>query len=86
MKNINDFLNEGMGYERHDVNELAEYDGEWMGSAYEYYITKKKCTLDEWVEAGLQWCEDAHDNGDIDDEQYETAIDHYNMFIEEFDR
>lgn len=85
MKNINDFLNEGMGYERHDVNELAEYDGEWMGSAYQYYITKKKCTLDEWVEAGLQWCEDAHDNEELDDERYEEAIDHYNTFIDRFD-
>lgn len=77
IKLFDEFINEATKYNVHD---LEEEDEDYMGSFARYYISKSKCTLEEYIEAGKLWAEDAHDNGEIDDDKYEDAIDHYNNF------
>ena len=77
IKLFDEFINEAVKY---NVNDLAEADEDYMGGAYYHYISGKKCTIDDWIEAGKSWAEDALNNEEIDDDKYEDAIDHYNNF------
>lgn len=60
-------------------DELAEADP-WLGSDYIHYIRSDTCTVEEWIEAGLDHVEDMKDSGEIDEEDYEEAQEYYRYF------
>jgi len=51
-----------------------------MGDAYQHYINKKDCTMNDWAEAGLQWVQDELDNGNLSNDKYKKAVHHYKYF------
>lgn len=77
IKQFDEFINEAAKF---DVRKLAEFDEDFMGDAYRYYISKKTCTIDDWIEAGLQWAQDELDNENLSDDEYEDAVSHYKYF------
>ncbi|WP_296865300.1 hypothetical protein [uncultured Methanobrevibacter sp.] len=77
IKYFDEYLNESRKY---DVDDLASEDCDYMGDSYRYYINKSRCTIEEWIEAGKSWAEDALDNEEIDQDRYEEIIDHYDNF------
>lgn len=85
MKSITNYINEAISTGRkYSVKKLADADGNYMGDMYTYYISGSYCTLEEWATAGLEYAEDCRNNGEIDDDEYEDMVAHYNEEFEEW--
>lgn len=51
-----------------------------MGTYWHRYIHSDMCTLDEWIDTGLDYVEDLYSNEEIDKDDYDEYIEYYKNF------